>query len=128
MRSLRYVIYPVQVLFKSCKPVPVMLFGLLLGKKYSIRKYVNVIIITVGVALFMNGGSSLKKAGSGSGGGSASDYTFMGALLLSISLCFDGATGAYEDKLMSNDHVSRPTLVPTDLPCPALTLRCRAVC
>jgi UDP-galactose transporter B1 len=29
----------------------------------------------------------------------------MGGLLLSISLCFDGATGAYEDKLMSNDHV-----------------------
>jgi hypothetical protein len=41
----------VQVLFKSCKPVPVMLFGLVLGKKYSIRKYVNVIIITVGGGL-----------------------------------------------------------------------------
>ena len=120
MRSLRYVIYPVQVLFKSCKPVPVMLFGLLLGKKYSIRKYVNVIIITVGVALFMNGGSSLKKSGSGSG--SASDYTFMGALLLSISLCFDGATGAYEDKLMSQDHVSHPPLLcPSPLCCPSLT-------
>lgn len=51
VRSLRYVIYPVQVLFKSCKPVPVMLFGLVLGKKYSIRKYVNVIIITVGGGL-----------------------------------------------------------------------------
>eukprot|EP01036_Dinobryon_divergens_P027464 gene27464-36241_t len=101
VRSLRYVIYPVQVLFKSCKPVPVMLFGLVLGKKYSIRKYVNVIIITVGVALFMNGGSSLKK----SSPGRASDNTLMGALMLSISLCFDGATGAYEDKLMSNDHV-----------------------
>ena len=25
--------------------------------------------------------------------------------MLSISLCFDGATGAYEDKLMGNDHV-----------------------
>ena len=106
-------IYPVQVLFKSCKPVPVMLFGLLLGKKYSIRKYVNVIIITVGVALFMNGGSSLKKSSSG---GSSADYTFMGALLLSISLCFDGATGAYEDKLMSQDHVSRPpSLLPSSI-------------
>lgn len=97
VRSLRYVIYPVQVLFKSCKPVPVMLFGTILGKKYTMRKYVNVIIITTGVALFMGGGSSTSKPGGG-------DTTLMGALLLSVSLCFDGATGAYEDKLMSGDN------------------------
>lgn len=76
-----------------------MIFGTLLGKKYALRKYVNVIIITTGVALFMGGGSSTGKAG---GGG---DTTFLGAIMLSISLCFDGATGAYEDKLMGNDHV-----------------------
>ena len=99
VRSLRYVIYPVQVLFKSCKPVPVMLFGTILGKKYALRKYVNVIIITTGVALFMGAGSSTRKPGGGS------ETTLMGGVLLSISLCFDGATGAYEDKLMGNDHV-----------------------
>ena len=95
IRSLRYVIFPVQVLFKSCKPVPVMIFGTLLGKRYPIQKYVNVVIITTGVALFMGGGS-------GAGGGETS---LLGALMLSISLCFDGATGAYEDKLMGQDHV-----------------------
>ena len=98
VRSLRYVIYPVQVLFKSCKPVPVMLFGTILGKKYPLRKYVNVIIITTGVALFMGAGSSTRKSGGG-------ETTLLGGVLLSISLCFDGATGAYEDKLMGNDHV-----------------------
>ena len=61
VRSLRYVIYPVQVLFKSCKPVPVMAFGVMLGKKYPLKKYVNVIIITCGVALFMGGGQSASK-------------------------------------------------------------------
>jgi solute carrier family 35 (UDP-galactose transporter), member B1 len=101
VRSLRYVIYPVQVLFKSCKPVPVLIFGVVLGKKYPIQKYVNVVIITTGVALFMGGGTSSKKATSPG----EADSTLMGALLLSISLCFDGATGAYEDKLMSKDHV-----------------------
>lgn len=99
VRSLRYVIYPVQVLFKSCKPVPVMIFGFLLGKRYSLKKYVNVIIITTGVGLFMGGGNSTRKPGSGA------DTTLLGAIMLSISLCFDGATGAYEDKLMGNDHV-----------------------
>jgi solute carrier family 35 (UDP-galactose transporter), member B1 len=100
VRSLRYVIYPVQVLFKSCKPVPVMVFGIVLGKKYPLRKYVNVIIITSGVALFMVGGSS-----SAVGGATGGSTMMMGALMLSVSLCFDGATGAYEDKLMAKDHV-----------------------
>jgi UDP-galactose transporter B1 len=99
VRSLRYVIYPVQVLFKSCKPVPVLAFGVALGKRYPLKKYVNVIIITTGVALFMGGGNSTRKAGSGA------DSTLLGALMLSVSLCFDGATGAYEDKLMANDNV-----------------------
>ena len=34
----RYVIFPVQVLAKSCKPVPVMLMGALRGKKYPMQK------------------------------------------------------------------------------------------
>ena len=73
-----------------------MLFGTILGKRYPLQKYVNVIIITTGVALFMGGGAS------NNGGGETS---MLGALMLTLSLCFDGATGAYEDKLMGNDHV-----------------------
>lgn len=55
VRSLRYVIYPIQVLAKSCKPVPVMIMGALMGKKYPLRKYLNVCLIVLGVALFMGG-------------------------------------------------------------------------
>lgn len=102
VRSLRYVIYPVQVLFKSCKPVPVMIFNLILGKRYKLTKYVNVIIITAGVGLFMGGGNSTHKD---AGDTAQGDTLLMGALMLSISLCFDGATGAYEDKLMSKNNV-----------------------
>lgn len=99
IRSLRYVIYPVQVLFKSCKPVPVMVFGTLLGKTYSWQKYLNVVVITTGVALFIGGGKSSYKSDGGSGA------MFLGVVMLFISLCFDGATGAYEDKLMGQEHV-----------------------
>ena len=56
VRALRYVIYPIQVLAKSCKPVPVMLMGALMGKKYPAKKYVKVILIVGGVCLFMIGG------------------------------------------------------------------------
>ena len=114
VRSLRYVIYPIQVLAKSCKPVPVMIMGAFMGKKYPLRKYLNVLLIVLGVALFMGGGG---KGGKHKGGGAASNSTatedagdadvdsspsqLLGIGLLFISLCFDGGTGAYEDKLMS---------------------------
>jgi UDP-galactose transporter B1 len=95
----RYVIYPIQVLAKSCKPVPVMLMGTLMGKRYDMRKYINVVMIVSGVALFMGGGDN-KKGGKDDDEKSASSQMF-GIFLLFISLCFDGGTGAYEDKLMS---------------------------
>eukprot|EP00536_Pseudo-nitzschia_multiseries_P001677 jgi/Psemu1/317664/estExt_fgenesh1_pm.C_210045 len=98
VRSLRFVIYPIQVLAKSCKPVPVMLMGTLMGKRYPLRKYINVVMIVIGVALFMGGGDNKK----GKDDEEKSTSTQMvGIILLFISLCFDGGTGAYEDKLMS---------------------------
>jgi solute carrier family 35 (UDP-galactose transporter), member B1 len=106
VRSLRYVIYPVQVLFKSCKPVPVMIFGTILGKKYPLKKFVNVIIITCGVALFMGAGTSTSKKGvEAEMGGGGLGTALIGGLLLTFSLCFDGATGAYEDKLIAVNNV-----------------------
>jgi hypothetical protein len=56
VRALRYVIFPIQVLAKSCKPVPVMLMGALMGKKYPAKKYLKVVLIVGGVCLFMLGG------------------------------------------------------------------------
>jgi UDP-galactose transporter B1 len=100
VRSLRYVIYPVQVLAKSCKPIPVMLMGAVLGKRYPARKYLNISMIVAGVAIFMYSGEGAGKPRDEGGGGQA-----VGLLLLFISLCFDGGTGAYEDKLMHAHHV-----------------------
>lgn len=97
VRSLRYVIYPVQVLAKSCKPIPVMFMGAFMGKKYPLKKYFNVAIITAGVAMFLMG---KPKDSSGQ-----SATAMSGVILLFISLCFDGGTGAYEDKLMATHHV-----------------------
>lgn len=52
--ALGHVSYPTQVVAKSCKPVPVMILGVLLGgRRYPIAKYLFVLMIVVGVALFM---------------------------------------------------------------------------
>ena len=80
--------------------MPVMILGWYWEVKYPMKKYVNVAIITTGVALFMGGGSSTSKSDMGN----SETTTIMGALL-TLSLCFDGATGAYEDKLMAVNNV-----------------------
>jgi solute carrier family 35 (UDP-galactose transporter), member B1 len=72
-----------------------------IGKKYPLRKYINVCLIVSGVALFMGGGDKKKKGGGGDEEMASSPSQIIGIILLFISLCFDGGTGAYEDKLMS---------------------------
>lgn len=85
--ALKFVSYPTQALGKSCKMIPVMLFGFLIrGKRYSLVETVAVLMITAGINLFQQG-----KAG-----GSNSVY---GLALLFLSLVMDGVTGAYQDKL-----------------------------
>lgn len=93
--ALRYVSYPTQVLGKSCKMVPVMLFGILLAgkaKDYSMSDYIQVIIITIGVVVFNFGAP--RKAGKGAG----ADSTY-GLALIAFSLALDGATGGLQDKV-----------------------------
>lgn len=60
--ALQFVSYPTQVIAKSCKPIPVMIFGVLLGKKsYSLRKYIFVGMVVFGVILFLYKDKKDKK-------------------------------------------------------------------
>lgn len=72
-----------------------------MGKRYERRKYINVVMIVAGVALFMGGGDKHGKKVGDDDDEKASASQLVGIFLLFISLCFDGGTGAYEDKLMS---------------------------
>lgn len=45
-----------------------MLMGAFLGKKYPMKKYLNVALIVAGVALFMHSGSGAGKPGGDAGG------------------------------------------------------------
>lgn len=52
--ALQHVNYPTQVIGKSCKPIPVMILGVLIGRKsYSLLKYLFVLMIVAGVGIFM---------------------------------------------------------------------------
>lgn len=93
--ALQFVNYPTQVLGKSCKPIPVMLLGVtVLRKKYPLAKYLCVLLIVTGVALFM------YKPKKGAGG---DDHIFgYGELLLLLSLTLDGLTGVSQDHMRAH--------------------------
>lgn len=88
-QALKYVSYPTQALGKSVKMVPVMMFQVLwFKKKYTLREYAMVVLVTVGIALFQ-----MKSSG-----GSDSLY---GLLLLGGSLACDGLTGPVQESVRS---------------------------
>ncbi|XP_075702691.1 solute carrier family 35 member B1 isoform X1 [Rhinoderma darwinii] len=94
--ALQYVNYPTQVLGKSCKPIPVMLLGVtVLRKKYPLTKYLCVLLIVLGVAMFM-----YKPNKSGPSG---DERLFgYGELLLLLSLTLDGLTGVSQDHMRAH--------------------------
>ncbi|XP_072173429.1 solute carrier family 35 member B1-like [Diadema setosum] len=90
--ALRYVSYPFQVLGKSCKPIPVMILGVLLARKsYPLMKYLCVLLIVCGVATFVYKDKGGKKN---------DDHLLgIGEVLVIISLTCDGLTGAIQEKM-----------------------------
>lgn len=97
--ALRHVNYPTQVIGKSCKPIPVMILGVLYAKKsYPLKKYFFITLVVVGVALFVWKDSASSKVTESSG--------YAGYILLVISLAMDGFTGGIQDKMRSEHQPS----------------------
>uniref|UniRef100_A0A1I7YLG5 UAA transporter n=1 Tax=Steinernema glaseri TaxID=37863 RepID=A0A1I7YLG5_9BILA len=100
-QALRYISYPTQVLGKSCKPIPIMLFGVLFAhKSYSARKYMTVLAIVAGVAVFLYKDEKAVSHG----------HVFeigYGELLLLASLAMDGTTGAIQDRIRRNHQTNK---------------------
>ncbi|XP_031636441.1 solute carrier family 35 member B1-like [Contarinia nasturtii] len=106
--ALRWVTYPMQVIFKSAKPLSVMMSGLLICKRYAIQRYFFVLIIVTGVVFFKYFEEKPeKKAKDGqpianektTKEESDIDYQMLGTALLLLSLFFDGLLGAVQDKV-----------------------------
>ncbi|XP_053695272.1 solute carrier family 35 member B1 homolog [Sabethes cyaneus] len=97
--ALRWVAYPMQVVAKSAKPIPVMLLGVILGRKtYTVQKYLFVLLIVLGVGLFMfKEGKVTDKPLEQEG---------LGQLLLIMSLTMDGLTGAVQERMRQHSSPS----------------------
>ena len=102
--SLAYVDYITFTLAKSCKLLPVMLLHVtLFGRRYPWYKYLVVLLVTAGVAVFTlhHPGSGSKKSASkgagGSGGAGGGGSSLLGLSLLAVNLLFDGLTNSTQD-------------------------------
>ncbi|KAK8756406.1 hypothetical protein V5799_000891 [Amblyomma americanum] len=79
--SLQFVNYTTQVVGKSCKPIPVMVLGVLVGgKRYALSKYLSIFVVVLGVALF------IYKDGKASAQTSSQGVLGKGELLLVCSI------------------------------------------
>ncbi|XP_046846944.1 solute carrier family 35 member B1-like [Xenia sp. Carnegie-2017] len=98
--ALQFINYPTQVLGKSAKPIPVMILGVLIAKKkYPLVKYLFVLMIVCGVALFLYKDKKQKTD-------QHSDMMIgFGEILLLVSLTLDGMTGATQDKMRTEHHI-----------------------
>ncbi|XP_034947462.1 solute carrier family 35 member B1 [Chelonus insularis] len=91
--ALQFVNYPTQVVGKAGKPIPVMLLGVLLGKKsYPMKKYFFVTMIVLGVILFMYKDDKMPTKQS-------DNQTGLGELLILLSLTMDGLLSAVQERM-----------------------------
>ena len=107
--ALQYVSYPLQVLIKSCKMVPVMAMGALVRRRrYSWQEVLRVLLITGGIIGFSQ--QQWMAATTASRGYDAAT-PWIGISLLVISLLLDGVIGALQERLVARYAVSSGTLM-----------------
>lgn len=99
--SLAHVDYLTFVLAKSCKLLPVMFLHVtLFQRRYPLSKYVIVLAVTTGVALFtLYHPPSASKTKAKTKSQSSSIY---GLILLGINLLFDGLTNTIQDHIFNS--------------------------
>ena len=109
--SLKYIIFPLQVVIKSCKSIPVMIGEIVFARvKPSIAKTAGVVMLSIGVALFTfsseSGAGKHKSTGmelTGPGGVSA---LFYGVGLAGAALVGDAIYGPYQNKIVAKHKPS----------------------
>eukprot|EP01038_Epipyxis_sp_PR26KG_P006011 gene6011-8280_t len=98
--SLKYITYPMMILTKSSKPVPVMIIGIFFyGKVYTWFKYVSVLLLCFGISMFTS--ASKSKAGLESNSYDLYGSLGYGLILIIINLSLDGYTNNEQDQLFA---------------------------
>jgi adenosine 3'-phospho 5'-phosphosulfate transporter B2 len=98
--ALKYVSFPVQMLGKSFKMMPVMIWGIIIsGKQFSVMDWCIAACVTLGVTEFLMTGNIDAPTETGS--------SIFGLLLLLGFLVCDGLTSTVQEKLFKEHKTSK---------------------
>ena len=98
--ALKYVSFAVQMLGKSFKMMPVMIWGIIIaGKAYSGRDWLVALAVTLGCTEFLMTGPTHSKLDAGN--------SFKGFLLLGCFLALDGLTSTFQEKLFKEHKTTK---------------------
>jgi len=102
--ALKYVSFPVQMLGKSFKMTPVMLWGMAIsGKQYRATDWVVALAVTLGVTEFLLSGPIDSAATQGT--------SIKGLLLILVFLALDGFTSTKQEQLFKDYNTSKYNLM-----------------
>ncbi|CAD7701151.1 unnamed protein product [Ostreobium quekettii] len=103
--ALKYVSFPVQVVAKCAKMIPVMAWQTAIGgKSYSLEEYLQAVVVASGCAIFLLTGPVRAERGGMLPGG-AQYMSVVGGLVLVVYLVVDGFTSTWQDKLFSGHEM-----------------------
>ncbi|CAE7872433.1 slc35b2 [Symbiodinium necroappetens] len=98
--ALKYVSFAVQMLGKSFKMMPVMIWGMIIsGKSYSARDWMIALSVTLGCTEFLMTGPTHSKVDA--------NNSFKGFLLLGGFLALDGLTSTFQEKLFKEHKTTK---------------------
>lgn len=99
--ALSYLNYPTQLIFKSCKLIPVMIGSIIiLGKRYGFLDYVAAIIMCIGLTMFTLADSSTSP-----------NFDFIGVIVICLALLCDAIIGNVQEKAMRQHQASNNEVV-----------------
>ncbi|XP_048487767.1 adenosine 3'-phospho 5'-phosphosulfate transporter 2 [Plutella xylostella] len=99
--ALSYLNYPTQLIFKSCKLIPVMLGSIIiLNKRYGFLDYVAAIIMCVGLTMFTLADSQTSP-----------NFDAFGVLVICLALLCDAIIGNVQEKAMKQHQASNNEVV-----------------
>jgi adenosine 3'-phospho 5'-phosphosulfate transporter B2 len=105
--ALKYVSFPVQMLGKSSKMVPVMGWSMCIGgKKYAALDWMVALVVTLGCTMFLAGGEVSSAKARSEGTMTSLTAATLGLLLMLGYLASDGFTSTFQEKLFRDHRVS----------------------
>jgi adenosine 3'-phospho 5'-phosphosulfate transporter B3 len=88
--SLQYLNYPTQVIFKSCKLIPVLIGGILIQRKRKgMLDFVAAIVMSIGLAVFILADSQVSP-----------NFDVIGIIMISTALVADAIIGNLQERVM----------------------------